>query len=100
MSLTPNEAAEQYQLAHDELMEIAEDYTVSDEESEIALAKAEKLTTEYIDSSMDNIHALNRQYDRFIEMMEEVIADLERTAIERFLIEPLKQRLRTAKKKV
>lgn len=97
MSLTQDVAAEQYQLACDALMEIAEDYNASDEASSLALAAAQKLTTDYIDKNLDDINTLNRHYELFIESMERVISDLGKTTIERLLIEPLTQRLQTAK---
>lgn len=100
MSITEDIAAEQYQLACDELMEVAEDYETPEEASELAFAAAQKLTLQYIDSNIENIHHLNRQYDAFIETMENVITGLERTAIENLLLEPLKARLQTAKKKL
>lgn len=100
MSITYDTAAEQYQLACDEFMEIAEDYNVSDEASEIALAAAQNLTLNYIDKAIDDINDLNRNYDAFIETMENEIDKLGKTTLERLLLDPLKQRLQTAKKKV
>jgi len=99
MSLTQAIATEQYQLACDQLMEIAEDYNASEEAVEIALAAAQELTLEFIDKTIDDIHGLNRQYDTFIKTMTRMIADLEQTTLELLLIEPLKQCLQTAKKK-
>ncbi|NOQ36646.1 MAG: hypothetical protein GQ569_12260 [Methylococcaceae bacterium] len=98
MSLTEDAAAEQYQLACDELMEIAEDYNVSEEASDIALAAAQKLTLDYIDNAVENIHARNRQYGAFIDIMENTINNLGKTTLERLLLDPLKRRVRTAKK--
>lgn len=99
MSLTQTIAAEQYQLASDRLMEIAEDYNASEEASEIALAAAQELTLKFIDKTIDDINDLNRQYDTFIKTITKTIADLERTTLEVLLIEPLKRCLQTAKKK-
>ena len=99
MSLNQAIATEQYQLACDQLMEIAEDYNASEEASEIALAAAQELTLEFIDKTIDDINGLNRQYDTFIKTMTRMIEDLERTTLELLLIEPLKQCLQTAKKK-
>ena len=97
MSLTQDAAAEQYQLTSDALMEIAEDYTASEETSNIALAAAQKLTIDYIDKNLENIQTLNRHYELFIESIENTLDDLEKTTIERELIDPLKQRLQSAK---
>jgi hypothetical protein len=99
MSLTQDIATEQYQLACDHLMEIAEDYNASEETSEIALAAAQELTLEFIDKTIDDINGLNRQYDSFINTMSRMINDLEQTTLELLLIEPLKQCLQIAKKK-
>ena len=99
MSLTQAIATEQYQLACDQLMEIAEDYNASEEVSEVALAAAQELTLEFINQTIDDINSLNRQYDTFISTMTRMIADLERTTLELLLIEPLKKCLQTAKKK-
>ena len=99
MSLTQTIATEQYQLACDQLMEIAEDYNASEETSEIALAAAQELTLEFVDRTIDDINDLNRQYDTFIKTITRMIADLERTTLELLLIKPLKQYLQTAKKK-
>ncbi len=99
MSLTQAIATEQYQLACDQLMEIAEDYNASEEASEVALAAAQELTLQFIDQTIEDINDLNRQYDRFINTMTRIIENLERTTLELLLIEPLKQRLQTAKKK-
>jgi transcription termination factor NusB len=99
MSLTQTIATEQYQLACDQLMEIAEDYNASEKTSEIALSAAQELTRNFIDNTIDGINDLNRQYDTFIKTMTRMIKDLEQTTLELLLIEPLKQSLQTAKKK-
>ncbi len=99
MSLTQAIAIEQYQLACDQLMEIAEDYNASEEAVEVALAAAQELTLEFIDKTIDDINGLNRQYDSFIDTMTRMIEDLERTTLELLIIEPLKQSLQRAKEK-
>jgi len=99
MSLTQTIATEQYQLACDQLMEIADDYSVSEEASRIALAAAQELTLEFIDNSIKEINELNTQYESFIHTMEKMISELEQTSLEQFVITPLKQSLSTAKKK-
>lgn len=99
MSLTQDVATEQYQLTCDQLMEIAENYNVSEEVSAIALATAQKLTLQFIDNKIANIKALGRQYEAFINTLETVIKNLEQTTIEQLLVEPLKERLQTAKQK-
>ncbi|MDQ7090171.1 MAG: hypothetical protein Q9M50_05930 [Methylococcales bacterium] len=99
MSLTHDIAAEDYQIACDQLMEIAEDYSTSEETAEIALASAQELTLKFIDSSIDDIGELNRHYGLFIETLERIIRDLERTPLERLLIGPIKKHLQNSKKK-
>jgi hypothetical protein len=99
MALTQDVATEQYQLACDQLMEIAEDYSVAETTAEIALAATQKLTIQFIDHKIKEINALARQYEAFIKTMETTIENLEQTPIEQLLMTPLKEGVQTAKKK-
>jgi hypothetical protein len=94
MKITQDTAAERYQLACDALMEIAQDYQVSNNTAEIALQAANKITLQYIDNAIDDINQLNSQYKQFIHYMKSVIADLENTLIDDALVVPLQNLLK------
>lgn len=98
MAINQDIATEQYQIASDALMDIAQDYQVSAETAEIALNAANHLTLQYIEQAIDDINKLNRQYAGFISYMEGVIGDLENTLIDDALVVPLQKALGKAKK--
>lgn len=98
MAINQDTAAEQYQNASDALMDIAQDYNVSAEMSEIAMNAANHLTLQYIEQAIEDVNQLNSQYASFINYMEGVIADLENTLIDDVLIVPLQKALNKAKK--
>jgi hypothetical protein len=98
MAINQDIATEQYQIACDALMDIAQDYETSDETSGIALDAANCLTLQYIDKTIKDINKLNKQYATFISYMESIIGDLENTFIDDALIVPLQKGLSKAKK--
>ncbi len=98
MALNQEIATEQYQIACDALMDIAQDYETSDETSGVALDAANHLTLQYIDKTIRDINKLNKQYATFISYMESTIGDLENTLIDDALIVPLQKALAKAKK--
>lgn len=98
MAINQEIATEQYQIAVDALMDVAQDYETSDEAAEIALDAANHLTLEYIDRVINDINKLNKQYTTFISYMETIIGDLENTFVDDALIVPLQKGLAKAKK--
>lgn len=98
MSINQDTAAQQYQIASDALMEIAQDYQVSEQAAEVALNAANHLTLQYIDQAIDDINNLNEQYANFITYMESVLGNLENTLIDDVLVVPLQNALNDAKK--
>jgi hypothetical protein len=98
MAINQEIATEQYQIACDALMDIAQDYETSDETSGLALDAANHLTLQYIDKTIKDINQLNKQYVTFINYIQTIIGDLENTLIDDALIVPLQKALMKAKK--
>ena len=98
MALNQHIATEQYQILYDALMDIAQDYEVSEDSAEVALNAANNLTLQYIDKTIADINKLNKQYATFINYIQTVIGDLENTLIDDALIVPLQKALAKAKK--
>jgi len=98
MTLNQDTAAQQYQIASDALMQIAQDYQVSEQVAERTLNAANHLTLQYIDQTINDINELSKQYATFVNYMQSVVADLENTLIDDALVVPLQNALSDAKK--
>jgi hypothetical protein len=99
MSLTKNRAAEQYERVHNQLMVVAENYNAPDEAREIALMAAHTLTIDYIEMVIDEIEALNVQYETFVNTLEKTLLQLEKTMLDRLILAPLTKSLKKSLKK-
>lgn len=99
MAINQDSAIEEYQLTCDVLMEIAQDYNIPTDVTDIALAAANELELQYIDNDLDDEDEINEQYADFIEYMESVIEDLEENDLDEETLRPLKKRLAKAKKR-
>ncbi len=97
MPITQEIAAKHYELAHDQLMSIAENYQSSDEAVAIALTAAQTLTINYIDYSIEIIENLNHHYQAFVESLEKTLTRLEKTTLDKIVLDPLKSCFKMAK---
>ncbi len=97
MPITQEIAAKYYELAHDQLMSIAENYQTPDEASAIALTAAQSLSIDYIDYSIEIITDLNQHYGGFVESLEKTLTRLEKTALDKIVLDPLQNCFKTAK---
>ncbi|MCK5872183.1 MAG: hypothetical protein KAG26_05110, partial [Methylococcales bacterium] len=97
MPITQEIAAKHYELAHDQLMSIAENYQSSDEAVAIALTAAQTLSINYIDYSIEIITDLNQHYNAFVESLEKTLTRLEKTTLDQIVLAPLKSCFKTAK---
>lgn len=100
MTLNQDLAIEEYQLTCDVLMEIAQDHDVPPDVADIALAAANELELQFIDSESDDDDELEEQYADFIDYLESVIDDLEENDLDNVIINPLKKRLVKARKRL
>ncbi len=100
MTINPNSVIEEYQLTCDVLMEIAQDYDVSPDVADIALAAANELELQFIDNPLDDPDEIVEQYADFVDYLESVIEDLEDNELDTASINPLKKRLAQAKKRL
>lgn len=78
MSLTNEQAFEEYEKAKDALNEIARSDAVSSEKREEARMKRDKLIDDYIQKAIDDVNERTEKYRDFITEMEAFIGEIER----------------------
>jgi hypothetical protein len=100
MSINLSLATEEYQEVCDVLMEIAQNYDVPAELADIALAAANEVELQFIDSDLEEADEIEEQYAEFVDYLESVIEDLEENELEYALLSPLKKRLNKAKRRL